>query len=368
MARQTTPKEIVLEAFKLGVPERVPVTPWFGGGMWIIQNTNDTWQNFSESPEKMANAYISTNKKVQSDIIFCGSGMNNYPVAALGGKLKYMGTTANPPDIAPPFLVKNEEDLNQLYAKLESGALDEDRIVSAIRQSTRLVVREIGNETLVCLTAFGPFTYAGQFIGIENLMLSLAENPEFVKKVLEFTNKFHMEYYEPLIKDNVLKGQIVVITDPMSAPGLISKRYWEEFVLPYHQKLCEHYRAKGAYIWTHVCANWQPDDRWELIPKTKTHFFLCDPKFDLGFAKKNLKGKVCVGGNVDQINVLNLGKPAEVEAAVKKCIEQAAPGGGYVLSAGCDVPPTVPYENIATLIRIAKSAKYTDAGEIVLPS
>jgi uroporphyrinogen decarboxylase len=360
-----TPREGLIEAFKLGVPERVPVTPWFGGGMWIIQNTNDTWQNWPESAKKMADTYISINEKVQADIIFCGSGMNNYPVAALGAKLKYM-TGANPPDIGPPFLVSNEDDLNKLDEKLEAGALDEDPLVQRIREATKMVVERVGDEVLVCLTAFGPFTYTGQFMGIENLMLSLAENPDFVHKVLKFANKFHFKYYEPLIDEGVMEDQMVVITDPMSAPGLISKKYWNDFVLPYQKELCDYYSSKGSHIWLHVCADWQPDDRWELIPKTGASIFFCDPKFDIGFAKQNLGGKICLGGNVDQINVLNLGKPEDVKAAARKCLEAAAPGGGYMLSAGCDIPPTVPYDNVKMLIRMGKTTKYDDDGGIVI--
>ncbi|GEM_PF-196928 len=358
-------KEVVLEAFKLGVPERLPVTPWFGGGMWIVYNTNDSWEKWPESAEKMANTYISINEKVQSDIIFCGSGMNNFPVAALGGNLKYMGVSA-PPDIAPPFMVKNEEDINQLYAKLESGALDEDRIVTAIRDATRLVVDRVGDEVLVCMTAFGPFTYSGQFMGIENLMMNLAENPELVHKLLEFSTKFHMEYYRPLIEDGVLKEQMVVITDPMAAPGLISKLNYQKFALPYQKKLVDHYHSEGSVIWLHMCNNWEPDNRYELLPETGAEFFLVDPKFNLGLAKREIGDKICLGGNVDQINVLNAGTPEDVAKNARKCIEQAAKGGGYVLSAGCDVPPTVPFENIQTLIKIGKSTKYKDDGEVIL--
>jgi|TARA_B100000315_G_C14592201_1_gene596541 uroporphyrinogen decarboxylase len=360
-----TPKEGLLEAFKCGVPERVPVTPWFGGGMWILQDTDDDWQNFPKSADKMAKTYVSINEKVQSDIIFVGSGMNNFPVAGIGGNIKYMtGTT--PPDIGAPFLVNNEDDIGKLEATLESGKMDEDGIVQRTREATRQVVEKVGDETLVCLTAFGPFTYTGQFMGIENLMLNLAENPDFVQEVMRLATVFHKKYYEPLVDEGVLDDQMVVITDPMSAPGLISKDNWRNFVLPQHKELCEYYSSKGSYIWLHVCADWQPDDRWELIPQTGADIFFADPKFDIGFAKENLGGKICLGGNVDQINILNLAKAEEVKDAAIHCLETAAPGGGYMLSAGCDIPPTVPYDNVKMMIQMGKTTKYDDDGNIIL--
>jgi uroporphyrinogen-III decarboxylase len=38
-----------------------------------------------------------------------------------------------------------------------------------------------------------------------------------------------------------------------------------------------------------------------------------------------------------------------------------------MLSAGCDIPPTVPYDNVKMLIEMGRKTKYTDDGDIVLP-
>ncbi|MFQ5816166.1 MAG: uroporphyrinogen decarboxylase family protein, partial [Candidatus Hydrothermarchaeaceae archaeon] len=61
-----------------------------------------------------------------------------------------------------------------------------------------------------------------------------------------------------------------------------------------------------------------------------------------------------VAGNVDPVGVMSQGTVEIVRRASEKCIHDAAPGGGYVLMPGCDIPPTVPYDNIKAMLRVAK--------------
>ena len=45
---------------------------------------------------------------------------------------------------------------------------------------------------------------------------------------------------------------------------------------------------------------------------------------------------------------------AEVEEAVKRCIDQAAEGGGFILSTGDQLPFDTPFENIEAMVRTAR--------------
>jgi uroporphyrinogen decarboxylase len=51
------------------------------------------------------------------------------------------------------------------------------------------------------------------------------------------------------------------------------------------------------------------------------------------------------------------GSVQDVENACRKVIETAGTDGGFVLMPGCDIPPTVPYENIQKFIQIAREWK-----------
>ena len=71
---------------------------------------------------------------------------------------------------------------------------------------------------------------------------------------------------------------------------------------------------------------------------------------DLRQAKEVLGGKVCVAGNVSPTGVFLNGKPEEVLAEAKACVQTWGKGGGFILTLGCDFPKTVPLKNILALM------------------
>ncbi|HEA66257.1 MAG TPA: hypothetical protein ENI07_05470, partial [Desulfobacterales bacterium] len=104
------PREIILKAFEGGKPERMPVT-LFGGGMWSIHNWGSTFEDLASDAEKMTGMLVDMSEKLQSDIVYAGSGYNNFHTSALGGKIKYPEMGA--PELEEAF-IRSEEDLAKL--------------------------------------------------------------------------------------------------------------------------------------------------------------------------------------------------------------------------------------------------------------
>jgi uroporphyrinogen decarboxylase len=44
-----------------------------------------------------------------------------------------------------------------------------------------------------------------------------------------------------------------------------------------------------------------------------------------------------------------------VESVCREIVGKAGTGGAFVLMPGCDIPPTVPYENIQKFIEVARN-------------
>ncbi len=337
------PREIVLEAFALREPERIPVT-LFGGGVWTIFNSGNNFLSFKGQPKKYADVILETQRKLDSDIVYVGSGYNNFHAAALGGRIKVREVGA--PDLEEP-LVKRPEDLDAL----DIDGVDEDEVIAMVREATRIVAGKIGEQFVVTATAWGPFTLAAQLRGVEALMYGVYKSPEFVRRIVDFSASVISRFYAPLIDDGVI--DVVSIADPTASGDLISKRHFEAFALPPLKKLIKDFKSKGVRVLLHICGNTM--DKIESIGDTGADCFSLDRKVELSYAKERLRGRMCVAGNVDPIGVLNQGRPADVKAASEKCMRDAAAGGGYVLMPGCDIPPTVPYANIAAMIRTAKA-------------
>jgi uroporphyrinogen decarboxylase len=80
---------------------------------------------------------------------------------------------------------------------------------------------------------------------------------------------------------------------------------------------------------------------------------------DIGKLKAKYGERVCIVGNIDLDYTLPRGTPAEVDAEVKKRIETAGKGGGYIISSANSITDYCKLENVWAMSRaIKKYGKY----------
>jgi uroporphyrinogen decarboxylase len=344
-----TPRETILKAFELGKPERVPVT-LFGGGMWSIKDFGTSFEELSGNAEKMVDMCVREAEKIRSDVVYVGSGFNNFHAEALGKKfgvgIKYREIGA--PDLTDHF-VHSEEDI----AKLDKSDLFREPVIQTVMEATRRVKEEIGNKYVVTMTCWGPFTLAARFVGEEAFMKYTFKKPAFVEKMADFCADLLIALYEPLVNDGI---ECLSIADPTASGDLINPKQMERFAIPSLKKMSDWAKSKNVHTILHLCGN--TSDRLDLFLKTGCSTIFFDQKVDIAKAKEVLGGKMCFGGNVAPVHVLLNKTAAEVEAACREVIETAGKDGGFVLVPGCDIPPTIPFENIRTFHDVALNWKY----------
>lgn len=340
-----SPKEAILKALNGERADRVPVS-LIGGGMWSTHHAGVSFREMAEDVQKMTDLLLKMAEVLRSDIVYAGSGYPNFPVAALGGKIKYRDIGA--PDLEAPLAATAEE-----LEKLDLAQLDNDPVIQTIRHAFRLTRSQIGDKYAVTLTAWGPFTLAARFIGEETMMKAVFKQPAFVEKAIDFATRVLIRFYEPLLLDRSL--EVILIGDPTASGDLISRQQFERFVVPHLKSFTDWARSHGAHTIVHICGN--TTDRLDLYPRTGASCISLDHKTDMLKAKETLHGKMCFAGNIDPVKVLLQGSAQEVEAACRKVIESVGTQGGFILLPGCDIPPTVPYENLQAFMRTAQEWK-----------
>ena len=75
---------------------------------------------------------------------------------------------------------------------------------------------------------------------------------------------------------------------------------------------------------------------------------------DLHEVAVTMGDKITLAGNVHTIEVMQRGRPIDVENAVKKCIEDASPAKGFILMTADQCPPDTPDENIHAFVEAAR--------------
>jgi uroporphyrinogen decarboxylase len=339
------PKEVLLKAFEGGKPDRLPVT-LFGAGMWSIKGWGTSFEALARDADKMTSMLVDMSAKLQCDIVYPGSGYNNFHATALGGKIKWREMGA--PDLEDHF-VSSEEDL----AKLKLSDLDKDEVINTVKKALRQTKSKIGDTYAVTMTAWGPFTLGARLVGEEAMMKATFKKPAFVEKVVDFATDVLIHLYEPIVADKTL--EIISLADPTASGDLISRKQFEKFAVPYLRKFTDWAKARGVHTLVHICGN--TTDRLDLFPLTGASCISLDHKTDIAKAKETLHGKMCFGGNVDPVKIMLNGSVLDVENRCKEIIKAAGTDGGVVLMPGCDIPPTVPYENIQKFIQVAREWK-----------
>jgi uroporphyrinogen decarboxylase len=337
-----TSREIILKAFEGGKPARVPVT-LFGGGMWSIRDYGSTFQELSIDAQKMSDMLVGMSGKLLCDIVYAGSGYNNFHASVFGGGIKFREMGA--PDLEEAF-ISSEDDLK----KLDIAAIDRNEVITTVIKALKDIKSKIGNEYVVTMTAWGPYTLGARMVGEETMMKATFKKPDFVHRVTDFVADLLIHLYEPLVSDGTL--EVISLADPTASGDLISKKQFETFALPYLKKFTDWAKSKNVHTLVHICGN--TTDRLDLFPQTGASCISLDHKTDIAKAKDILHGKMCFAGNIDPVNIMLQGSVQDVEASCKKVIQTVGTDGGFVLMPGCDIPPTVPFKNIQKFIQTAR--------------
>jgi uroporphyrinogen decarboxylase len=340
-----THKENFLAGITMKKSRRIPAMI-LSSGVWNVYRHGLTLQDvFELHPEKIADIVINDNEKVGSDVIWVGADCSNILIQALGGECTFNllgeASTVDEPLISHP----SEVD------KLRIDDLESSPEIENLLKIARIVAERAGGEYMIAVSQWGPFTMAGQLLGMDKMMLTSLKDKPGIKHILEFTERLLLKYWNLFIDAGV---EMVNQAEPLSSGDVISSKLFRELSLPFMTSANQKISHRGKRKMLHICGN--TTRILDLIPQSGTDLFSMDYKVDLKIAREKLEGKVAFGGQLDPTRVLLEGTAAEIEAASISCIEDAGQTG-FVLIPGCDIPPKTKMENVQTMIETAHHYK-----------
>jgi uroporphyrinogen decarboxylase len=337
-----THKEILLAGIALKPTPRLPVVN-LSSGVWTCYQNGLTLQDtLDEKPEKIAAVVINHNTEVGSDLIWMGADCSNIAIRALGGQCTFnmMGCPAK---VDEPLITKPAD-----VERLRIEDLENSPELDNLLETARLVTQRVGDEFLIGVSQWGPFTLAGQLMGMEKLMVTALKDRAGVEQVLEFTGRLLLKYWNLFIDAGV---ELVNQAEPMSSGDVISKRVFREVAMPGIKAANQAISGRARARMLHICGN--TTRLLDEIPRIETDLYSFDYKVDLKTAKEKLGGQIAFGGNLDPAGLLLEGTPAEIEVATQKCVEDAWTNG-YILMPGCDIAPKTQMENVQAMFSVAK--------------
>jgi uroporphyrinogen decarboxylase len=146
----------------------------------------------------------------------------------------------------------------------------------------------------------------------------------------------------------------ILVSSAFVGAGFISRTYYETFEAPFLRRIAAGVRSvrSALPVYVHTCG--AIGDRLDLMEATGIDGIdTLDPPplgtIELKDALGVLGKRVFLKGNVDPVRTLLNGTPDDVRRAALERLHLAAPGGAYVLSTACSIPPATPAANIVAL-------------------
>jgi hypothetical protein len=229
-------------------------------------------------------------------------------------------------------LIKDPHDIDIIGAYAPPPQCDVPAVNAvSVANGQRALIRG----TIVCFDLYGQpgcWQDASVLFGIEDLIMATYDDPEWVHSFLKILLARKMSFVDSLRGADF---DVLELGGGDASSTVISPKVFDAFVAPYDAPLIDRAHAVGQRIVYHTCGGMMPflERLADLHPDAMETFTPSGMGGDtkLGEAKQRIGDRVCMIGGFDQFHFFTKCTPAETRAEVRRCFNEAGPGGGYIL-------------------------------------
>jgi len=194
--------------------------------------------------------------------------------------------------------------------------------------------------------------------GIDKLLIDMYRRPNLARKFIDKIAKTCLGMVKLMIEAGV---EVLFITDDYADchSTFMNPSQFREFELLNIKRIVELAKKRGIPVLKHSDGNVHPIME-DMIEAGIKGFHPFEPgAMNLKEAKVRYGGRICILGNVDCRYVLPFGTEEDVRRDVRRCIDSAAEGGGYILASSNSIHANCKVENVYTMVDEArKYGKY----------
>lgn len=210
-------------------------------------------------------------------------------------------------------------------------------------ESIRLAKKRI-TDIPVFAGVIGPFSLAGRLFDMTEIMMECYSSPDEVKILLEKASEFITGYIKELKRAG---ADGIIMAEPVA--GLLSPALNSEFSIPFVERIFSEINDEDFIICYHNCGS-AVTKQLQEISTLSSDIFHFGNAVDLREALDIIPSDRLVMGNIDPVLFLR-GTTEEIEIKVQQLLDSFSSYDNFMISSGCDIPPSAKWENINAYFR-----------------
>lgn len=259
----------------------------------------------------------------------------------------------DPTTYRTPGYIWNTWHAPELWGIAPEADLSDPAVYPAWFTNTLVKVQQLAPDVSIHIEVFSPFTHLMEIFGYEHALLALIDAPKMCHELLGILTQ---NVLAPVELYAACQPDAVLVSSAFAGAGFISRKMYEEFVIPYEDQVFRAIRGYGLKSYVHTCG--AIGDRLDLMSKTAVDGIdTLDPPplgtVYLEDAKSKYGERFFFKGNLDAVNEMLNADEKTFERAVKERIRIGKPGSGYILSSACSVAPHVNPRRLKQLTELA---------------
>ena len=198
--------------------------------------------------------------------------------------------------------------------------------------------RHVGGRVPIFGKVMGPWTLSYHMAGVENFLRRVGRRDSatierMLKQLMPVTIAFAKAQFQA--------GADVVTLADHATGDLVGPYHYKEYLLPIHKEITQ---AVGGPLILHVCG--RCSDRLELFAQAGFDGYHFEWQVDAVEAVRRVGEKMCLIGNVNNPEVLLMGRPEDVYRQARYAIR----AGVGIIGPECAIPLPTPMENLRALV------------------
>jgi len=324
----------------LGVPKRVPVfalseefdVKWYG---------KYTYEETCQDGDKMAETLIAATEQFDYDWAWVQID-DCFEFEPLGVGTKGEGNILRATKEYLPVMKETLKSLTIPDPEKDGRMPEKLRAIKMIRE-------HFGDSVCVTGGLAAPFSSVGLLYGLTESMMLMYTDPVLFRDTMDFFVELQKTWGRAQFKAG---AHAVWLGDCSAMSNLISADQFKEFAFEPCKKVVDDFNRAGGLTFLHNSE--ESVSHLEISTEFGVSAINVGPGIDIGKAKETLKGKTCLMGNLEPIEILMNSSEETVGKEAERIMNTAKVGGEYIFNTGEMNPRAVPAANMEAMMKTAR--------------